>query len=153
MSFWNFLGELAFFNMIFRRLSGKHKQLPYENPSSADYVDSPEYEARVAELQRKIDYSKEEIAKCRQIIDDGKAPASDYIDADTNAIQERIYELEDQLDCCDETSDRYDRIQDEIDRLQTRLDDIEDRQDLYDFYDEFDELEDYFNELDELDEF
>lgn len=148
MSFWNFLGELAFINMIFRHLSGKHKQPPYANPSSADYFDTPEYEARVRELQRKIDYSKKEIAKCRQILDDGKFPASDYFDADADTLQDRIDELEDQLDSCDETSDSYDRIQDEIDRLQTRLDDIEDRQDLYDFHDESDELDDYYDELD-----
>lgn len=149
MSFWNFLGEFALFNMISNWFSGKPK--PQKQPCQPfhDYTHDAEYETRIEELQREIEHSQTKIAEYRRIIDSERVYGID--DADADELQDRIDQLEEQLDSCDLMSDRYDRIQDEIDRLQDRLDDMEDRQETYDdLQDELDELEDLYEDLDEM---
>ena len=155
MSFWNFLGELALFNMVCNWFSGKPKSKPQSSayPPLHDHIHDAEYEARVEKLQREIVHSKTKIAEYQRIIDSER----DYCveDADADELQDRIDELEDQLGSCDVMSDRYDRIQDEIDRLQYRLDDIEDSQDMNDdiycdlHYDS-DGLDGFYQDLDEV---
>ncbi|MCM1070172.1 MAG: hypothetical protein NC210_05330 [[Clostridium] fimetarium] len=49
----------------------------------------------------------------------------EYDDYEAYELEERILDLEGQLDDCDEMSDRYDLLQDEINRLQNRLDEME----------------------------
>lgn len=148
MSFWNFLGGFALFNMICDWFSGKPKSQHQSFPP-AHYDDrDAEYETRIEKLQREIEHSKAKIAEYQQIVDSESTYGID--DADADELQERIDTLEEQLDSCDVMSDRYDRIQDEIDRLQCRLDDMEDRQDMYD--DLQDELDDLYDDLDDLEE-
>ena len=148
MSFWNFLGEFALFNMICDWFSGKPKSQHQSYPPMHDHVHGAEYGTRIEELQREIEHSKAKIAEYQRIVDSESTYSID--DADADELQERIDTLEEQLDSCDVMSDRYDRIQDEIDRLQDRLDDIEDRQDTYD--DLQDELDDLYDDLDDLEE-
>lgn len=146
MSFWNFLGEFALFNMICNWFSGKSK--PQKQPCQPfdDYTHDAEFETRIEELQREIEHSKTKIAEYQRIIDSEMAYGID--NAVVDELQDRIDQLEEQLDGCDVMSDRYDRIQDEIDRLQDRLDDMEDRQDMYD--DLQDELDDLYENLDDM---
>ena len=148
MSFWDFLGGFALFNMICDWFSGKPKSQHQSYPPMHDHVHDAEYVTRIEELQREIEHSKAKIAEYQQIIDDESTYGID--DADADELQERIDTLEEQLESCDVMSDRYDRIQDEIDRLQDRLDDIEDRQDTYN--DLQDELDDLYDDLDDLEE-
>lgn len=148
MSFWNFLGEFALFNMICDWFSGKPKSRHRSYPPMHDQGHDAEYETRVEELQREIEHPKAKIAEYQRIVDSESTDGID--DADADELQERIDTLEEQLDSCDVMSDRYDRIQDEVDRLQDRLDDIEDRQDTYD--DLQDDLDDLYDDLDDLEE-
>lgn len=157
MSFWNFIGGFAIFNMIYSRLSGKPKQQsPTYQPPYDDSYD-PAYKARVEELQRDINHYKTKIAECQRIID--KENVNGIEDMDEDELQERIDRLEEQLDSCNVLSDRYDRIQNEIDRLQERLDYMEENQYLYNdlqnepadpYYDFNDDLDDDFD--DDLDD-
>lgn len=147
MSFLNFLGEFALFNMICDWFSGKPKSLHRSSPLLHDNTHSGEYETRIEELQREIEHSKAKIAEYQRIIDSESTYGID--DADADELQDRIDELKEQLDSCDVMSDRYDRIQDEIDRLQYKIDEIEDRQDMYD--DIQDELDDLYDDLDDID--
>jgi hypothetical protein len=148
MSFWNYLGGFALFNMICDWFSGKPKSHHQSYTLLHDHVSDAEYETRIEELQREIEHSKAKIAEYQRIIDSESTYGID--DADVDELQERIDVLEEQLDSCDVMSDRYDRIQDEIDRLQDRLDDIENRQDTYN--DLQDELDDLYDDLDDLEE-
>ncbi len=148
MSFWNFLGGFALFNMICDWFSGKPKSKHRSYPLLHDNAHDGEYETRIEELQREIELSKAKIAEYQRIVDSENTYGID--DADADELQERIDTLEEQLDNCDVMSDHYDRIQDEIDRLQNRLDDIEDRQDTYD--DLQDELDDLYDDLEDSEE-
>lgn len=96
MSFWSFIGEFAFWNMVWDRLKGK----PKHSPKCDQYIDS---------RHRLRDYDE---------------------------IENRIGDLEDELDRYDYDSDRYDAIQDELDLLEDRLDDM-----IYDdeIYDDFED--------------
>lgn len=146
MSFWNFLGEFALFNMICNLFSGKPRSQHQSYPPLHDHIHDTEYETRIEELQREIDHSKMKIAEYQRIIDSERTYGIDG--ADVDALQDRIDKLEEQLDSCDVMSDRYDQIQDEIDQLQDQLDDREDRQDMYeDMQDELDDLYDDFEDL------
>lgn len=131
MSFWNFLGEFAVFNMICNLFSGKPKP-PHVSPyqPQQDYTPNPELEARIEELEQEIKESEKRLAEYQRIID--SSHSTDLDDCDIDELQDRIDELESQLDDCDVESGSYDRIQNEIDRLQDRLDIIEYQQDLQD---------------------
>lgn len=144
MSFWNFLGEFAFLNMIWNWFSGKPKYCANTLQPSRHYTDEAEYLNRIDELNQEIDDSKKKIAGYRKIIDDNKYSGSDF--DDTDDLQSRIDELEDQLADCDIMSERYDRIQDKIDMLQNRLDEIEDNQDALD---DWQSNQDLYNDRDD----
>lgn len=102
MSFWNFLGGIALFNIIRNWFSGKPKYSaqqfqPVHNYACASY--NPD--------------GKDEFI-------DHKRYSTPYND-DLDDLETRIDELEDELADCDLMSERYDRIQSQIDRLQDRL--------------------------------
>ena len=65
MSFWNFLGEFAMFNMICNLFSGKPKPRTVvpTNPSRESYIPDHEYEARVEELEHEIRESHNRFAE------------------------------------------------------------------------------------------
>ncbi|MDE6160605.1 MAG: hypothetical protein K2F77_02985 [Muribaculaceae bacterium] len=146
MSFWNFLGEFALFNMVCKWFSGQSKRQSQPYAPFHDYTHDAEYTTRMEELQKEIKHSKAKIAEYQRIIDSDIAHGID--DSDVDELQERIDKLEEQLDNCDVMSNRYYRIQDEIDRLQDRLDDIEDRQDMYDDWLQC-ELDDLYDNLED----
>lgn len=144
MSFWNFLGEFALFNLIREWFSGKPKSRPQPYPQLHNHIHDMEYENRIEELQREIEHSQTMIAEHQQSLDDDLTYGIDNYDADD--LQDHIDKLEEQLDNCDVMSDRYDSIRDELDRLKDKLDDIECRQDMYD------DMQDELDEMDDLDE-
>ena len=121
MSFLNFLGGFAVFNVVCDMFSGKRKQVsPESEPyySRHDWGDYPECEFGGAS------------------------------DTDIDDLQGRIDELEDRLADFDRMSDRYDEIQDRIDELHDQLDDLEDQRSLYeDYQDEIEELRDELVDL------
>jgi hypothetical protein len=145
MSFWNYLGEFALFNMVCNWFSGQPKRQSQPYQLFHDYAHDAECGTRIEELQREIEHSKAKITEYQRIIDSDRVYGID--DADVDQLQDRIDKLEEQLDSCDAMSNRYYRIQDEIDRLQDCLDDIEERQDMYD--DLQYELDDLYDDLDD----
>lgn len=148
MSFWNFLGELAIFNMIRNWLSNKSNANLYNTPyQNHTYAQDTDYDANVRQLQREIKNSKNKIAEYKGIIGNKETLNIDEYDADE--LQVQIDELEDQLDQCDVSSHRYDVIQDKLDMLQERMDEIDDL-DMYDvLHDDFDNL--YMDDIDTMD--
>ncbi len=66
MSFWNFLGELALFNVIRNWFTGtpKHDVYPYQQNFSAD--PDPGYTNQVDALTRKINDMKRELAESKR---------------------------------------------------------------------------------------
>lgn len=108
MSFWNFLGEFALFNMICNLFSGKPKSQHQSYPLLYDQIHDTEYETRIEELQR--------------IIDSERAYVNDDADADADALQDRIDKLEDQLDDIEDRQDIYEELQDELHDLQDEMD-------------------------------
>lgn len=54
MSFWNYLGGFALFNMICDWFSGKPKSHHQSYTLLHDHVSDAEYETRIEELQREI---------------------------------------------------------------------------------------------------
>lgn len=121
MSFWNFIGEFAVFNMICNFFSGKSK-IHHVSTCQPQYIPNPQYEARIEELEQEIKESEKRLAEYKKIIG-----SNFYADLDDiNELQDRIDELERQLYDCDVMSDRHDRIQDEINMLQDRIVDMED---------------------------
>ena len=128
MSFWNFLGGLALFNMLGKWFSDKPKSHLHTSQSMSGYGCDVKNGSR-ADLLNSVSgptYSH----------------VPDIDDYDVDELQERIDDLESRLDDCDIMSERYDRIQSEIDMLQARLDDIDDAEfyddindDLYGLYD------------------
>ena len=117
MSFWNFLGGLALFDMLGKWFSGKPKShLPSSQSMYGYGGDAGCSRADQSSHRPQATYSH----------------MSDMDDYDIDELQERIDDLESRLDDCDIMSDRYDRIQSEIDMLQARLDDIDDAAELYD---------------------
>lgn len=127
MSFWNFLGGLALFDMLGKWFSGKPKSHLQSSQPMYGYGSDAAC-SRAEQLNRRPRATDSHI--------------SDIDDYDIDELQERIDDLESRLDDCDIMSDRYDRIQSEIDMLQARLDDIDDAElyddihdDLYGLYD------------------
>lgn len=124
MSFWNYLGGFALFNMVANWLARKHGAVGRQHP--AGFYDAG-YEARVAELQRQIDQAERKAAEYRRMAKDSSGCADGGYDVDDiDELQARIDDLEDELGDCDVLSDRYDRIQDEIGRLEARIEEVED---------------------------
>lgn len=66
MSFWNYLGELALFNVIRNCFTGKpkHDVYPYQQNFSAD--PDPGYTNQVDALTRKINDMKRELAESKR---------------------------------------------------------------------------------------
>ncbi|WP_290147275.1 hypothetical protein [Muribaculum intestinale] len=143
MSFWNFLGEVAMFNMICNLFSGKSKSgVTSSCQSRHGYIYDAEYEARVGELEHEIRESKKRITEYQRIIDN--SPSFDIDDCDIDELQDRIDELESRLDDCEVMSDCYDYIQDEMDILQDRLDAMQELDDMYDdipLYNDYDDID------------
>lgn len=146
MSFWNFLGEFAVFNMICNWFSHKPKSSSQTVRQSICHDFGVEQDARTEALNHRIDAAEKRISEYHRLIDD--MPTGNGMNHDIDELQDRIDELECQLVECDVMSDRYDLIMDEIDTLQERLDDIEYNQDIYDDLQE--ELDDLYDELDDL---
>ncbi|WP_302132653.1 hypothetical protein, partial [uncultured Muribaculum sp.] len=111
MSFWNFLGEFAIFNMICNLFSRKSKSSTI-GTYQPHYIINSQYEARIQELENEIKESEKRIAECQKIVDNSQP--TDLKDYDIDELQDRIDELEDQLDNCDVGSNRYELIQDEM---------------------------------------
>lgn len=151
MSLWNFLGEFAVFNMIRNLFSKKRRPGPPPDQQKWGYSRYADSETRIAELNHEIKDARMHIAEYQGMIDGNHARSIDNYDMDE--LQDRIDELESQLDDFDIMSDRYDELQDEIDRLHDCLDELEDAQDLYDdIHDDIDELDDLYDVLDMFDD-
>lgn len=142
MSFGNFLGEFAIFNMLCNWFSGKPKQNSQPVHQSSGCSLDADYYNCIEELNQQIKESERSLAEYKKMSDS----ATDDIDE----LQDRIDELESRLNDCDMMSDRYDRIQDEIDALQDRIDEIEDNEGMCD--DMQDELNDLYDELHDLEQ-
>lgn len=142
MSFWNFLGEFAIFNMLCNWFSGKPKQNSQPVHQRYDRYHDADYYNCIEELNQQIKGSERSLAEYKEL--------SDSAIDDIDELQDRIDELESRLNDCDMMSDRYDRIQDKIDALQDRIDEIEDNEDMCD--DIQDELDDLYDELDDLEQ-
>ena len=82
MTFWNFLGGFALFNMICDWFSGKPKSQHQSYPLLHDHVSDAEYETRIEELQREIEHSKAKIAEYQRIIDSESTYGIDDADVD-----------------------------------------------------------------------
>ncbi len=83
MSFWNFLGEFAVFNMICNLFSGKpksHYVSPYQ--PQQDYTPNTELEARIEELEQEIKESEKRLAEYQRIIDSSRSVDLDDCDID-----------------------------------------------------------------------
>ncbi len=100
MSFWNFLGALAWWEW----LSGADRQEKAVPPHECtnDYG-CTSYSGRAEKRSREEDY----LDKAR-------------------SLERRIAELECRQEQCDIGSDRYDELQDRIDDLQDELDELDD---------------------------
>ena len=139
MSFWNFLCEVAVFNMICNLFSPKRKRITSTFSPSRRSIYNEQNFQRIEELNCDIEKAEKRVAEYRKLR--GASIAPDEAVDDIDDLQDRNDELEDRLSECDMMSDRYDRIQDEIDLLQDRRDELEDNElMLEDMHDEFDSL-------------
>lgn len=93
MSFWNFLGGFALFNMICDWFSGKPKSHHQSYPPAHYDARDAEYETRIEELQREIEHSKAKIAEYQQIVDSESTYGID--DADVDELDDLYDDLAD----------------------------------------------------------
>ncbi len=127
MSLWNFLGNLAIFNIIRNWFSNKpqNDRQPIPNnydPDMGYYGNNDSMPHSILNHKRgNENYNRTAYERL----------AADMEDYDAEELQSRIDDLESQLDGCDETSDYFDMIQDEIDMLQDQIDDFELNQEIY----------------------
>ena len=130
MSFWNFLGEFAIFNMICNLFSRKSKSSTI-GTYQPHYIINSQYEARIQELEDEIKESEKRIAECQKIVDNSQP--TDIKDYDIDELQDRIDELEDQLESTGQKlADKRDKLkladrqlaelQDELDALTEKRD-------------------------------
>lgn len=126
MSFWDFIGGLAAWSMLRKRLSNKQSNVRQTPAWNCGRGYDAAYDEHIDRLNREISESKRRIAEYSRMA--GGSVSPDLDDCDLDELQCRMDELESRLDSCDVMSEDYDTIQDEIDMLQDRIDEIENRE-------------------------